>query len=308
MSLQKVAYEARITMEEMKSCYTHRLAKEACENLPMDHEEWGAMSQQDENEMCHGCAWDYKKQEARISLHVDWNEEMHLEGYLYWKTEPLDMHQEVQEDGSLALEPQHVFNEDDLGMWALHMKGNISLGKPEWKQFKGIVERDKTKEEMTQIGSGYRNMDWKSSMMLEMAGLHKHKNLKDLRNNVAQPEGYAAKHGDRHKIRLIAEGYLTDVLLDSVYHRPLLVHSIYHNNMENCLWKVLKKIEERDKDKHILLVWLLRNNNFGSGNVDRTSDGREQVHFMDWKAKHPDLHYSISAKKTTNGELTCLET
>ncbi|CAJ1953823.1 unnamed protein product [Cylindrotheca closterium] len=70
------------------------------------------------------------------------------------------------------------------------------------------------------------NTKWQDATKVEMDQLAKYKVFIDLGRGTPIPKGYqkirvhlvyACKHDDRHKARLIADGHLTDVPLDSVY-------------------------------------------------------------------------------------------
>ena len=70
------------------------------------------------------------------------------------------------------------------------------------------------------------NTKWKDSTDLEIEQLHDYKSFRDMGRGVKIPEGYkkirthlvyAVKHDGRHKARMVADGHLTDIPLDSVY-------------------------------------------------------------------------------------------
>jgi hypothetical protein len=70
-----------------------------------------------------------------------------------------------------------------------------------------------------------RNTKWQDSTKLEMAQLDDYDTFKDYGHSVKPPDGYkkirvhlifAVKHDGRHKSRLVADGHLTDVPVDSV--------------------------------------------------------------------------------------------
>ena len=66
----------------------------------------------------------------------------------------------------------------------------------------------------------------KDSTDLEIEQLHYYKSFRDMGRVLKIPEGYkkirthlvyAIKHDGRHKARMVADGHLTDIPLDSVY-------------------------------------------------------------------------------------------
>ena len=70
------------------------------------------------------------------------------------------------------------------------------------------------------------NTKWQDSTKLEMAQLDDYNTFKDYGHSGRPPNGYkkirvhlifAVKHDGRHKSRLVADGHLTEVPLDSVY-------------------------------------------------------------------------------------------
>jgi hypothetical protein len=70
------------------------------------------------------------------------------------------------------------------------------------------------------------NTKWQDSAKLEMAQLDDYDTFKDYGHSGRPPNGYkkirvhlifTVKHDGRHKSRLVADGYLTKVPLDSVY-------------------------------------------------------------------------------------------
>ncbi len=80
------------------------------------------------------------------------------------------------------------------------------------------------------------NTKWQGFTTLEMSQLHKYKTLKDLGKGGKAPEGYQkicvhlvfdVKHDGHHKSRLVADGHLTKVPLDSVYSGVVSLHGIH---------------------------------------------------------------------------------
>jgi len=76
------------------------------------------------------------------------------------------------------------------------------------------------------------NTKWQESTALEMTQLHEFKTFNDLGKGAKAPEGYRkirvhlvfdVKHNGWHKSRLVANGHLTEVPLDSVYSGIILL-------------------------------------------------------------------------------------
>jgi len=70
------------------------------------------------------------------------------------------------------------------------------------------------------------NTKWQDSTSLEMEQLHEYQTFKDLGKSSITPNGFKRirvhlvfdiKHDGRHKSRLVADGHLTEVPLESVY-------------------------------------------------------------------------------------------
>jgi len=70
------------------------------------------------------------------------------------------------------------------------------------------------------------NTKWQDSTTLEMSQLHEYCTFKDVGRGAKTPDGYRkirvhlvfdVKHDGHHKSRLIANGHLTEIPLDSVY-------------------------------------------------------------------------------------------
>jgi hypothetical protein len=61
---------------------------------------------------------------------------------------------------------------------------------------------------------------WQECTALELAQLKEYRTFKDLGHSIPPPEGYKkirVHHDGRRKARLVADGHLTDVPVDSVY-------------------------------------------------------------------------------------------
>ncbi len=80
------------------------------------------------------------------------------------------------------------------------------------------------------------NTKWQDSTALEMSQLHKYKTFKDLGKGGNPPDGYwkihvhlvfDMKHNGHHKSRLVADGHLAEVPLDSIYSGVVSRHGIH---------------------------------------------------------------------------------
>jgi len=158
------------------------------------------------------------------------------------------------EAGEVTPEPLKVVAKDDPVTCAIYAADNNLLDVDGWKQFKRIANRQKKLLRMVNQAKlksfrtaprykyGYevpRNYDhaveldrragntkWQDATGLEMAQLDDYNTFQDYGQNARPPEGYKkirvhlvfdVKHDGRHKARMVADGHLTDVPLDSVY-------------------------------------------------------------------------------------------
>jgi hypothetical protein len=160
------------------------------------------------------------------------------------------------ENGEITSEPLTIFGKDDPVSCAVYARENDLLDEPGWKRFKSIARREKKMLRMVNQARlraaktaprykfGYHipknydeamdfdrkngNRRWKESIDLEMAQLADYDTFKDLghKHSVRPPEGYKrirthlvfdVKHDGRHKARMVADGHLTDIPLESVY-------------------------------------------------------------------------------------------
>jgi hypothetical protein len=104
-----------------------------------------------------------------------------------------------------------------------------------WKQFKGIAKREKKMLRMvnqsrikaTRNAPRYNTL-WQEATDLEMSQLVEYDTFRDLghKDTAPPPTGYKkirthlvydCKHDGRHKARMVADGHLTDIPLESVY-------------------------------------------------------------------------------------------
>ena len=160
------------------------------------------------------------------------------------------------EDGSTSAVPLNLLAADDPVACAIYAKENNLLEQPGWKRFKSIARRHKKFIRMVnqaklrsyrsapkymfgyQIPRDYKeavkldelngNTKWQDCTRLEMQQLFEYNTFEDLgiANSTPVPNGYkkirvhlvyAVKHDGRHKARLVADGHLTDIPLESVY-------------------------------------------------------------------------------------------
>jgi len=114
------------------------------------------------------------------------------------------------------------------------------------------------------------NTKWQDSTAYEMTQLHEYKTFKDLGKGVKVPEEYRkirvhlafdVKHDGQHKSRLIADGHLTEVLLDSVYSGVVLLCGL-------CLLVFLADLNDLD-------VWAT-----DIGNVYLEAETQEKVYII----------------------------
>jgi hypothetical protein len=158
------------------------------------------------------------------------------------------------ENGERTFEPLNVIAVDDPVTCALYAKDHDLLDKPGWKRFSRIARRqqklirmaNQTKiksfrsaprymygieiprdyQDAVRLDKQNGNTKWQDCTKLEMDQLNDYKTFRDIGHNAPVPKGYkrirvhlvyAVKHDGRHKARLVADGHLTDVPVDSVY-------------------------------------------------------------------------------------------
>ena len=158
------------------------------------------------------------------------------------------------ENNKVTSEPLKVIAADDPVTLAQYALDNDLLNTDGWRRFRGIAKNQKKMKRMInqaklrsyrhapkymfgfEIPRNYahaleldkRNKTnrWKECTQLELSQLSDYVVFEDLGKNAAVPEGYkkirthlvfAVKHDGRHKARMVADGHLTDVPLDSVY-------------------------------------------------------------------------------------------
>jgi len=160
------------------------------------------------------------------------------------------------ETGETTYEPLDMIAKDDPVTCAIYARHNDLLNQPGWKRFKKIANREKKLLRMTnqaklrsyntapkymfgyQIPRNYAealrldrqngNTKWQECTQLEMSQLAEYETFESLgkANQTRIPDGYkkirvhlvyACKHDGRHKARLVADGHLTDIPMESVY-------------------------------------------------------------------------------------------
>ena len=158
------------------------------------------------------------------------------------------------ENGEITSEPLTVIAKDDPVTCALYAKENDLLHLDGWKRFARIAKRQgklmrlvnqaklrsfresprykygfevpKNYQDAIRLDERHGNTKWQDATDLEMTQLHEYNTFKDLGKGAGKPDGYKqirvhlvydVKHDGRHKARLVADGHLTDVPIDSVY-------------------------------------------------------------------------------------------
>lgn len=160
------------------------------------------------------------------------------------------------ENGETTNEPLQVIAKDDPVTCAIYGKDNGLLDLPGWKQFKSIAKRQKkftrmvnqaklksfnnapkfkngfeiprTYEQGVRFDERNGNTKWQDAIELELQQINEYETFKDVGHHTkAQiPNGFKrirvhfvfdVKHDGRHKARLVADGHLTEVPLESVY-------------------------------------------------------------------------------------------
>ena len=160
------------------------------------------------------------------------------------------------ENGEITSEPLSMIAADDPVTCAIYAKEKNLLNKPAWKRFKGIAKRQKKFTRMVNHAKlrsfntaprfkyGYEvprtynqaiamdernnNTLWQDAVKLELQQINQYQTFQDQgHQSIAKlPDGHKrirvhfvfdVKHDGRHKARLVADGHLTDVPLDSVY-------------------------------------------------------------------------------------------
>ena len=156
------------------------------------------------------------------------------------------------ENGEVSSEPLSIIAADDPVTCAIYARDNDLLGLDGWKRFRRIAKRQKQLYRMAnqaklrsynsapkfkygfEVPRDYKhavwldkrngNTKWAEATQLEMTQLDDYSTFKDVGKVI--PDGYKkirvhlvydVKHDGRHKARLVADGHLTDIPLESVY-------------------------------------------------------------------------------------------
>ena len=160
------------------------------------------------------------------------------------------------ENGEITSEPLGVIAADDPVSCAVYAKENNLLNTPGWKRFKSIAKRHKKYVRMVnqaklrsyntapkykygyEVARSYRhgmvldqrngNTKWADAVATEFQQIDDYNTFDDKghKDHSPSPPGYKrirvhlvfdVKHDGRHKARLVADGHLTDIPLESVY-------------------------------------------------------------------------------------------
>jgi hypothetical protein len=160
------------------------------------------------------------------------------------------------ENGEITSEPLQVIAKDDPVTCAIYAKENGLLNTPGWKQFKSIAKRQKkftrmvnqaklrsfntapkykngfevprTYSQAVKLDEKNGNKKWHDAIALELQQINEYKTFIDHGHHTKShpPTGFKkikvhfifeVKHDGRHKARLVADGHLTDVPIESVY-------------------------------------------------------------------------------------------
>ena len=160
------------------------------------------------------------------------------------------------ETGEISSEPLQLIAADDPVTCAIYAKDNGLLELPGWKKFKSIAKRQKKFTRMAnqaklksyssspkykygfEVPKNYvhamaldaknKNTKWKDAADLEIKQIYDYKTFVDHGHHTktTAPSGHKkirvhfvfdVKHDGRHKARLVADGHLTDIPIDSVY-------------------------------------------------------------------------------------------
>lgn len=219
------------------------------------------------------------------------------------------------ENGEITTEPLSLIAADDPVTCAIYARDNNLLDQPGWKKFKGIAKREKKFTRMVnqaklrsyntaprykygfevprnynhalEIDKKNNNTKWKDAANLELKQIDDYGTFIDHghQSSGKPPPGYKkirahmifdVKYDGRHKARLVADGHLTEVPVDSVYSGVvslkglrLVVFLAELNNLE--LWAtdvgnayleavtsekvyIIAGAEFGDREDHILVI------------------------------------------------------
>ena len=160
------------------------------------------------------------------------------------------------ENGETTMEPLSIIAKDDPVTCAMYAKDNGLLDTPGWKQFKSLAKRQHKFTRMInqaklrsyntapKFKNGYQvpksyadavrlderngNTKWQEAIDLELKQINEYDTFTDFGHHTSAklPQGskkirvhfvFDVKHDGRHKARLVADGHLTELPLESVY-------------------------------------------------------------------------------------------
>jgi hypothetical protein len=160
------------------------------------------------------------------------------------------------ENREIAKEPLEVITADDPVTCAIYARENCLLDQPRWKHFRRIAKNEKklthmvneaklkpfnttpkykygyeipkTYEQAKQLDQRNGNTKWGDATALELGEIDEYTTFIDKfhHTKVNPPSGFKkirvylvfdVKHDGRHKARLVADGHLANIPLDSVY-------------------------------------------------------------------------------------------
>jgi hypothetical protein len=168
------------------------------------------------------------------------------------------------ENGEVTSKPLSAIAVDDPVTCAIYAKDNNLLELDRWKQFKGITKHEQKFNRMVnqaklrsyrsarrykhayevprdymhakQLDTRNGNMLWCDAVALEMSQLNDYNMFKDLGYKAEAPAGYKkirmhlvfdCKHDGRHKARMVADGHLTMVPVDSIYLGVIFLQGLH---------------------------------------------------------------------------------
>ena len=160
------------------------------------------------------------------------------------------------ENGEQTVEPLAIIAESDPITCAVYAKDNNLLDEPGWKRFKRMARKEgkflrqvnkaklKSYKQAPKYKYGYElprnyehameidkqngNTKWRDAFVAKKSQIDKYETFEDIgkASDTRPPNGYKkirvhivfdVKHDGRHKVRLVADGHLTDIPLESVY-------------------------------------------------------------------------------------------
>ena len=114
------------------------------------------------------------------------------------------------------------------------------------------------------------NTRWQDFTKVEMDQLNEYSTFEDRGKNAQLPTGYkkirthlvyAVKHDGRHKARMVADGHLTDLLLDSVYSGVVSLRGLRLvlflaelNNLDTCATDIGNAYLEAETKEKVCII------------------------------------------------------